>query len=170
MKQKNIIAKSLDYRTGIGYDVHAFVSNRKLILGGIEIPFEKGLAGHSDADVLLHSITDALLGSLALGDIGQHFPDTDEKYRNSESSIFLKKAGELVRDSGYEISNVDATITLEKPKLVSFIPQIRERISEILEIDSDQISVKATTTEKLGFVGREEGIAATAIVLIAKVK
>lgn len=160
----------LKYRTGVGYDVHAFTKDRKLILGGIEIPFEKGLAGHSDADVLLHAITDALLGSLALGDIGQHFPDNNEKYKNSDSSIFLKKAVELVRGSDYEISNIDATITLEKPKLVSFIPQMREQISEFLEIDSDQISVKATTTEKLGFVGREEGIAAIAIVLIAKVR
>lgn len=164
------MAESLNYRSGIGYDVHAFAQDRKLILGGIEIPFEKGLAGHSDADVLLHAITDALLGSLALGDIGQHFPDTDEKYKNSDSSIFLIKAMELVRNSGYEISNIDATISLEKPKLTSFIPKIRAQISEILKIDSNQISVKATTTEKLGFVGREEGIAAIAIVLVAKVK
>ena len=159
-----------EFRTGIGYDVHAFASNRKLILGGTEIPFEKGLAGHSDADVLLHAITDALLGSLALGDIGQHFPDTDQQFKNYDSSIFLSKANELVKDNGYQISNIDATITLEKPKLAPYISKMRERIAEILKINMNQVSVKATTTEKLGFVGREEGIAAIATVLIAKSK
>ena len=160
----------LNYRIGIGYDVHAFASNRRLILGGIEIPFEKGLVGHSDSDVLLHAITDALLGSLALGDIGQHFPDTDQQFKNYDSSIFLSKANELVKDNGYQISNIDATVTLEKPKLASYISKMRNRIAEILEIDINQVSVKATTTEKLGFVGREEGIAAIATVLIAKLK
>jgi 2-C-methyl-D-erythritol 2,4-cyclodiphosphate synthase len=160
----------LNYRTGIGYDVHAFASNRRLILGGIEIPFEKGLVGHSDSDVLLHAITDALLGSLALGDIGQHFPDTDQQFKNYDSSIFLSKANELIKDNGYQISNIDATVTLEKPKLASYISKMRNRIAEILEIDINQVSVKATTTEKLGFVGREEGIAAIATVLIAKLK
>ena len=160
----------LNYRTGIGYDVHAFASNRRLILGGIEIPFEKGLVGHSDSDVLLHAITDALLGSLALGDIGQHFPDTDQQFKNYDSSIFLSKANELVKDNGYQISNIDATVTLEKPKLASYISKMRNKIAEILEININQVSVKATTTEKLGFVGREEGIAAIATVLIAKLK
>ena len=160
----------LDYRTGIGYDVHAFAEDRKLIIGGIEIPFEKGLAGHSDADVLLHAITDALLGALALGDIGQHFPDTDQKYKNADSSIFLKKANELINESGYNISNIDSVITMQRPKLSSHIPKIRDRIAEILEINQDQISVKATTTERLGFVGREEGIAAFATVLVFKEK
>ena len=164
------MAKSLDYRTGIGYDVHAFAQDRKLILGGIEIPFEKGLAGHSDADVLLHAITDALLGSLALGDIGQHFPDTDSKYKNSDSSIFLKKANELINESGYSISNIDSVLTLERPKLAPFIPKMREKIAQILGININQVSVKATTTEKLGFVGREEGVAAFATVLIGKSK
>ena len=160
----------LKYRTGIGYDVHDFTENRKLVLGGIEIPFEKGLAGHSDADVLLHAITDALLGALALGDIGQHFPDTDQQFKNYDSSIFLGKANELVKENGYKISNIDATVTLEKPKLTTYISKMTERIAEILEIDINQVSVKATTTEKLGFVGREEGIAAIATVLIAKLK
>ena len=160
----------LNYRNGIGYDVHAFASNRRLILGGIEIPFEKGLAGHSDSDVLLHAITDALLGSLALGDIGQHFPDTDQQFKNYDSSIFLSKANELVKDNGYQISNIDATVTLEKPKLALYISKMRNKIAEILEININQVSVKATTTEKLGFVGREEGIAAIATVLIAKLK
>jgi len=164
------MAKYLDYRTGIGYDVHAFAQDRKLILGGIEIPFEKGLAGHSDADVLLHAITDALLGSLALGDIGQHFPDTDSKYKNSDSSIFLKKANELINESGYSISNIDSVLTLERPKLAPFIPKMREKIAQILGININQVSVKATTTEKLGFVGREEGVAAFATVLIGKSK
>jgi len=164
------MVKSLDYRTGIGYDVHAFAENRKLILGGIEIPFEKGLAGHSDADVLLHAITDALLGALALDDIGQHFPDTDQKYKNADSSIFLKKANELINESGYRISNIDSVITMQRPKLSTHIPKIRERIAEILKINQDQISVKATTTERLGFVGREEGIAAFATVLVFKEK
>jgi 2-C-methyl-D-erythritol 2,4-cyclodiphosphate synthase len=160
----------LNYRIGIGYDVHAFASNRRLILGGIEIPFEKGLAGHSDSDVVLHAITDALLGSLALGDIGQHFPDTDQQFKNYDSSIFLSKANELVKDNGYQISNIDATVTLEKPKLASYISKMRNKIAEILEININQVSVKATTNEKLGFVGREEGIAAIATVLIAKLK
>ena len=150
--------------------MHAFAQDRKLILGGIEIPFEKGLAGHSDADVLLHAITDALLGSLALGDIGQHFPDTDSKYKNSDSSIFLKKANELINESGYSISNIDSVLTLERPKLAPFIPKMREKIAQILGININQVSVKATTTEKLGFVGREEGVAAFATVLIGKSK
>lgn len=164
------MAKSLDYRTGFGYDVHVFTEDRKLIIGGIEIPYEKGLAGHSDADVLLHAITDALLGALALGDIGQHFPDNDQKYKNADSTIFLTKANELVKEKGYLISNIDATVALERPKLAVHIPKIRERIADILKIGTDQVSVKATTTEKLGFVGREEGVAAFATVLVAKAK
>jgi 2-C-methyl-D-erythritol 2,4-cyclodiphosphate synthase len=157
-----------NYRTGIGYDVHAFTENRKLIIGGIEIPFNKGLAGHSDADVLLHAITDALLGALALGDLGKHFPDSDEKYKDADSKLLLKKVYQLVKKEKYQLGNLDAVVTLEKPKLSPFILKIRESIATILESKIEQVSVKATTSEKLGFIGREEGIAAFATVLIVK--
>jgi 2-C-methyl-D-erythritol 2,4-cyclodiphosphate synthase len=159
-----------DYRTGTGFDVHAFAEGRKLILGGIVIPFEKGLLGHSDADVLLHAISDALLGSLALGDIGQHFPDTDPKYKNADSQILLKEVYKLILEKGYLLGNVDAVISAQRPKLLPYILKMRKNISKILNSDPDQISIKATTTEKLGFVGREEGIAAFASVLIIKNK
>jgi len=157
-----------NYRTGIGYDVHAFTENRKLIIGGIEIPFNKGLAGHSDADVLLHAITDALLGTLALGDLGKHFPDSDEKYKDADSKLLLKKVYQLVKKEKYQLGNLDAVVTLEKPKLSPFILKIRESIATILESKIEQVSVKATTSEKLGFIGREEGIAAFATILIVK--
>ena len=159
-----------DYRTGIGFDVHAFASNRKLILGGIEIPFDKGLAGHSDADVLLHSICDAMLGAISIGDIGQHFPDTDPKYKNADSKIFLQEAYKLVLDKGYILGNIDAVVAMQKPKLSPYILDIKKNISQILNSDPDQISIKATTTEKLGFIGREEGVSAFASVLIIKNK
>jgi len=158
-----------EYRTGIGFDVHAFAENRKLIIGGIVIPFEKGLAGHSDADVLLHAICDALLGSLALGDIGKHFPDTDPKFKNADSTRLLTEVYKLVEVKGYELVNIDSMILLEKPKISSYIERMRERIASILNSDTDKISVKATTTERLGFTGREEGVAAMATVLIKKV-
>ena len=158
----------MNYRTGIGFDVHAFAENRKLIIGGVEIPFDKGLAGHSDADVLLHAITDALLGSLALGDIGNHFPDTDQKYKDADSSTLLKKVYGLIKEKHYKLGNVDSVITLQKPKLAKYIPQMQARISKILETNIEQVSIKATTTEKLGFVGREEGVAAFATVLVVK--
>jgi len=158
----------MKYRTGIGYDVHAFADNRKLIIGGIEIPHHKGLAGHSDADVLLHSITDALLGALALGDIGKHFPDTDKQFKDVDSTILLKKTYQLIKEKGYKIGNIDSVVVLQKPKLAEYIPQIQEKISSILETGTDQISIKATTTEGLGFIGREEGISAFASVLILK--
>jgi len=158
----------MKYRTGIGYDVHAFSDNRKLIIGGIEIPHHKGLAGHSDADVLLHAITDALLGALALGDIGKHFPDTDEQFKDVDSAILLKKTYQLIKEKGYKIGNIDSVVVLQKPKLAEYIPQIQEKISSILETGTDQISIKATTTEGLGFIGREEGISAFASVLILK--
>lgn len=157
---------SREFRTGIGFDVHAFAENRKLIIGGVNIPFEKGLLGHSDADVLLHAISDALLGALALGDIGQHFPDTDEKYKNADSLILLQKVYELVMQKGYVLGNVDAVVILQRPKLLPFIKKIRENIAGILKADIEQISIKATTTEKLGFTGREEGVSAMASVLI----
>ena len=158
----------MNYRTGIGFDVHAFAENRKLIIGGIEIPFNRGLAGHSDADVLLHAITDALLGAVALGDIGKHFPDSDEKYKDVDSKLLLKEAYQLVKKGKYKLGNLDAVITLEKPKLSPFIQNIRESIAEVLECKVEQVSVKATTSEKLGFIGREEGIAAFATVLVVK--
>ena len=159
-----------EIRTGIGFDVHAYSENRKLILGGVDIPFKKGLLGHSDADVLLHAICDALLGSLALGDIGQHFPDSDEKYKNADSLVLLKKVYDLVKQKGYILGNVDAVVAMQRPKLSPYIKKIRENISGILESDMDQISIKATTTEKLGFTGREEGVSALANVLILKQK
>ncbi|MBT8380329.1 MAG: 2-C-methyl-D-erythritol 2,4-cyclodiphosphate synthase [Ignavibacteria bacterium] len=155
-------------RTGVGFDVHAFVKGRKLILGGIEIPFDKGLAGHSDADVILHAITDALLGSLALGDIGIHFPNTDKKFKNAESLIFTKKAKELVEEIGFSINNIDVAVALEKPKISPHLLKIRENISRILELSVDRISIKATTSEKLGFVGREEGAFAYAVATVVK--
>ncbi len=158
----------MKYRTGIGYDVHAFADNRKLVIGGIEIPHHKGLAGHSDADVLLHAITDALLGALALGDIGKHFPDTDEQFKDVDSAILLKKTYQLIKEKGYKIGNIDSVVALQEPKLAEYILQIREKISSILETGTDQISIKATTTEGLGFIGREEGISAFASVLIFK--
>ena len=157
-----------DVRTGIGFDVHAFAKGRKLILGGIEIPYEKGLAGHSDADAVLHAITDALLGSLALGDIGKHFPDSDNKYKNADSTFFLTEAYKLVKEKDYSLSNVDVVIALEKPKLSDYIERMREKIVSILQVEMEQVSIKATTTERLGFVGREEGIEAFATVTVVK--
>lgn len=158
----------LDLRTGIGFDVHAFAEGRKLILGGIEIPYEKGLSGHSDADVVLHAITDALLGSIALGDIGTHFPDDDPRYKNADSTIFLKRAHELLRNKGYYINNIDTVIMLQQPKISPHTQKMREGISKILDIGSDRISIKATTTEKLGFVGREEGISVMAVATVVR--
>jgi 2-C-methyl-D-erythritol 2,4-cyclodiphosphate synthase len=158
----------MKYRTGIGFDVHAFADDRKLIIGGVEIPYEKGLAGHSDADVLLHSITDALLGSLALGDLGKHFPDTDQKYKDADSKVLLRDAYNLIKEKGYKIGNIDAVVSAQKPKLSPYIDKMREVISKLLDTDIDNVSVKATTTEKLGYVGREEGIAAFATVLVVK--
>ena len=156
----------MEYRTGNGYDVHAYAEGRKLIIGGVEIPHVKGLAGHSDADVLLHSITDALLGAVALGDLGTHFPDTDEKYKDADSKVLLKEAYKLVKKEGYKLGNLDAVVVLEKPKLSPFIHEIRETIASILESKMEQVSVKATTNEKLGFIGREEGVAVFATVLV----
>lgn len=158
----------MNYRTGIGFDVHAFEEGRKLILGGIEILFEKGLAGHSDADVVLHAITDALLGSLALGDIGKHFPDSDNKYKNADSSVFLMEAYKLINNKDYFLNNLDVVVALQQPKLSPYIEKMRENISSILKVEMEQVSIKATTTERLGFVGREEGVAAFATVSVVK--
>ncbi|MBA4406476.1 2-C-methyl-D-erythritol 2,4-cyclodiphosphate synthase [bacterium] len=155
-------------KIGFGYDVHAFASNRKFILGGIEIPHEKGLLGHSDADVLIHAICDAILGALALGDIGKHFPDNDPKYKDADSKMLLDKVRYLMNDFHYEIGNIDSTILLEKPKISTFIPEMRKTIATILDVNVDHVSVKATTSENLGYIGREEGCAAHAVVLLNK--
>ena len=153
-------------RIGYGYDVHKFSEDRKLVLGGIEIPFEKGLLGHSDADVLLHAITDAILGALALGDIGSHFPDDDPKYEGADSVELLKHCYRLVKEKGYVIGNMDATVIAERPKLQPYINSIREQVAKIFETEVGNISVKATTSEKMGFAGREEGIIAQCVVLL----
>jgi len=153
-------------RVGFGYDVHPFVSGRPLILGGIRIPYLLGLKGHSDADVLTHAICDALLGAVAEGDIGRHFPDTDPQYRDIKSLILLKKVLTRVRGKGFRPINVDATIVAEKPKLADTIPRMVKEVADVLEIETGRVNVKATTTEGLGFTGREEGIAAYAVVLV----
>ena len=158
----------MEYRIGFGYDVHAFEYNRKLMIGGVEIPFEKGLKGHSDADVLLHAISDAILGALSLGDIGQHFPDTDPNYKDADSKELLTKIFDLIREKGWNIGNIDSTVVMERPKLKEFIPEIQSVISSILKINSDQVSVKATTSEKMGFVGIEEGVKAYAVTILTK--
>jgi 2-C-methyl-D-erythritol 2,4-cyclodiphosphate synthase len=153
-------------RIGLGYDVHQLVPDRKLWLGGIEIPHTLGLLGHSDADVLLHAICDALLGAAALGDIGKHFPDNDPKYKNIDSKLLLRRCNELLLENGYRVGNIDSIIVAQKPKVGPYIPQMRECIASILCIEPGQVSVKATTTEHLGFEGREEGISAHAIALL----
>lgn len=153
-------------RIGHGYDVHRLVENRKLILGGVEIPFERGLLGHSDADVLLHAISDALLGAVALGDIGKHFPDTDPRYAGADSMLLLKEVVRLVRNEGYQVGNLDATILCQRPKLAGFISAMRENIAACCEISVSDVSVKATTEEKLGFTGSGEGIAVHAVALL----
>ena len=150
-------------RVGIGYDVHKLVENRKLILGGVEIPHTLGLLGHSDADVLLHAIMDALLGAAALGDIGKHFPDTDEQYKGISSICLLVHVRELIEKEGYLIENIDATVIAQKPKLRPYIDKMQENIANALKIDKNQVNVKATTEERLGFTGREEGISSQAI-------
>lgn len=155
-------------RIGYGYDVHQFQEGRKLILGGIEIPHKKGLLGHSDADVLLHAITDALLGALAMGDIGAHFPDTNQEYKNADSGKLLKKIYALIKEQGYELGNLDVTVIAEQPKLRPYIDEIREHVAGLLECSAGDVSIKATTSEKMGFAGREEGIVAQSVVLIYK--
>ena len=157
-------------RIGHGYDVHRLVSGRKLILGGVDINYELGLLGHSDADVLVHAIMDAMLGALALGDIGQHFPDNDEKYSGADSIELLKKVGGLVKDKGYTVVNIDSTVLCQRPKLKPYIPDMRAVIAAALNIDADAVSVKATTEEGLGFTGNGEGIAAHAVCLLDKMQ
>lgn len=153
-------------RVGYGYDVHRLVEGRKLILGGVEIPWEKGLLGHSDADVLLHAITDALFGAAAAGDIGAHFPDTDPQYKGADSGELLRMCGKELRELGYRIENIDATIVAQRPKMQPHIPVMRERIADLLGINVAQVSIKAKTEERLGFTGAEEGMSAHAICLI----
>ncbi|WP_315168338.1 2-C-methyl-D-erythritol 2,4-cyclodiphosphate synthase [Metaclostridioides mangenotii] len=153
-------------RVGLGYDVHRLVEGRKLILGGVEIPHEKGLLGHSDADVITHAITDSILGALALGDIGKHFPDTDEKYKGADSVKLLSHVFELVKSKGYKIGNIDSTIIAQRPKLAPYIDQMREVIAKTLETEIYNINIKATTEEKLGFTGSEDGISSQSICLL----
>ncbi len=153
-------------RVGLGYDVHALADNRRLILGGVEIPHAKGLLGHSDADVLSHAIMDALLGACALGDIGKHFPDTDPRYQGILSLKLLDEVIRLVQEQGWKVGNVDSIVIAQRPKLAPYIEEMRQNIAQVLRVDTSQVSVKATTTEHLGFAGREEGIAAQAIVCL----
>jgi 2-C-methyl-D-erythritol 2,4-cyclodiphosphate synthase len=154
-------------RIGFGYDVHQLIEGRKFILGGICIPFEKGPLAHSDGDVLIHAICDALLGAACLGDIGVHFPDTSEEFKGIDSKVILRKTMEKLNDKGYEVINIDSTISLQRPKLIEYIPSMQITLSKILMVSINDISIKATTTEYLGFVGREEGITAQAVVLIS---
>lgn len=153
-------------RIGIGYDAHRLAEGRKLVLGGVVIPFEKGLLGHSDADVLVHAINDALLGAAALGDIGRHFPDSDMKYRDISSLLLLKKVGELLQQAGFVVVNIDSVICAERPRLAPYIEDMRKNIAETLNIAVEKVSVKATTTEGMGFEGRGEGISAQAVCMI----
>ncbi len=157
-----------NFRIGFGYDVHQLKEGRKMFLGGVEIPFTKGFFGHSDADILLHAICDALLGALALGDIGKHFPDTDNSYKNYDSKNFLKQVYVLIKEKGYKLGNLDCTIILQKPKIAPFVDEMVKTIAAILECNIDQVSIKATTPEKMGFVGREEGAEAYSVVLLSK--
>lgn len=159
---------SAGFRVGFGYDVHQLAEGRKFVLGGIEITFELGPVAHSDGDVLIHAICDALLGAAGLGDIGLHFPDTSADFKDIDSKILLGKVKDLLAEKGYSIGNIDSTVSLEKPKLRPHISKMQEVLAGILEMNPDEVSIKATTTEKLGFVGRQEGIAAQAVVLIIK--
>ena len=160
----------MSVRTGIGYDVHRFAAGRRLVLGGVEIAHSYGLTGHSDADVLLHAIVDALLGAAALGDIGHHFPPSDPTWRDADSGLFLAHAAMLVRNAGFEIANVDVTVVAEEPRLGPHVPAMRQSIAETLGIGEEAVSVKATTNEGMGFVGRGEGIAALAVATIEPVR
>ncbi|MDQ6595423.1 2-C-methyl-D-erythritol 2,4-cyclodiphosphate synthase [Bacillus salipaludis] len=157
------------FRIGQGFDVHQLTEGRPLIIGGIKIPYEKGLLGHSDADVLLHTVSDACLGAIGEGDIGRHFPDTDPNFKDADSAKLMEHVWKLVKEKGYELVNADCTIIAQKPKMAPYIEQMKGRIAELLEAAPDQVNVKATTTEKLGFTGREEGIAAQAVVLLKKI-
>lgn len=156
-------------RIGTGYDVHKLVTGRKLILGGVTVPYERGLDGHSDADVIVHAIMDALLGAAALGDIGQHFPDTDPAYAGADSIRLLEKVGELLKNQGYTIGNIDSTIIAQRPKLMPYLPEMRQNVAQALGLDLNRVSIKATTEEHLGFTGRGEGISAQAVALLNEI-
>lgn len=155
-----------NFRVGHGYDVHRLVENRALILGGVKIPYERGLLGHSDADVLLHAVMDAVLGALALGDIGKHFPDTDERYRGIDSLRLCEAVASLMKETGYKIGNIDATVIAQRPKLAPYISEMKKKIAAAFSCDESQVNVKATTEEGLGFTGRGEGISAHAVCLL----
>lgn len=160
----------MDFRVGFGYDVHKLVEDRDLILCGVKIPYEKGLLGHSDADVAIHALCDAILGAAALGDIGRHFPDTDEKYKGIDSMLLLREVVKLTKDKGFCVNNADITIIAQKPKLMGYIGEMRKNMANVLEIDEERVNVKATTTEKLGFEGRGEGISSAAAVTVKDCK
>jgi len=155
-------------RVGFGYDVHQLTENRELWLGGVQIPHEKGALGHSDADVLLHAICDALLGASGKRDIGFYFPDTSSEFKNIDSKILLQRTIQVLKDDGWKVGNIDSTLCMERPKIMSFVPEMKKIISSICEIEEDDVSIKATTSEKMGFVGREEGVNAYAVALIQK--
>ena len=155
-------------RVGFGYDVHQLTENRELWLGGVQIPHEKGALGHSDADVLLHAICDALLGAAGKRDIGFYFPDTSSEFKNIDSKILLQRTIQILKDDGWKVGNIDSTLCMERPKIMSFVPEMKKVISAICEIEEDDVSIKATTSEKMGFVGREEGVNAYAVTLIQK--
>jgi 2-C-methyl-D-erythritol 2,4-cyclodiphosphate synthase len=158
----------MSYRIGSGVDFHQMVEGRDLWIGGVKIPHHKGALGHSDADVLLHAICDAILGALGLGDIGMHFPDTSQEFKNIDSKILLKRSFDLIKSKGYKLVNIDSTLCLQAPKIAPFVPAMRDTIAQILELQIEDVSIKATTTEKLGFVGREEGLQAFATALLQK--
>ena len=163
---ENNTDSAMDFRVGNGYDVHQLAEGLPLVLGGVKIPHTKGCVAHSDGDVLIHAICDALLGALALGDIGQHFPDTADEYAGIDSKILLRRVAEMIAEHGWSVVNVDATLLAQKPKIAPFVPQMRQALADVLGLSVDVVSVKATTTERLGFVGREEGIAAQAVCLL----
>ena len=155
-------------RIGHGYDVHAFADNRRCIIGGVDIPYEKGLLGHSDADVLLHAISDSLLGAAAMGDIGKHFPDTDPEFEGADSLVLLKYVVKLISEKGYKVNNIDATVIAQAPKMAPHIEHMRKKIADALQVDVDCVNVKATTEERLGFTGRKEGVSAHCVCLLEK--
>lgn len=157
-----------DIRVGHGYDVHRLIAGRKLVLGGVDIPYELGLLGHSDADVLVHAVLDALIGAIGLGDIGKHFPDTDPAYQGISSMVLAERVAELLRDNGFSVGNIDATVVAQRPKLLPYIPKMKSNIADVFGLPSDRVNIKATTEEQLGFTGRGEGISAHAVCLIVR--
>ena len=159
----------MDFRVGNGYDVHQLAEGLPLVLGGVKIPHTKGCVAHSDGDVLIHALCDALLGALSLGDIGQHFPDTSDDYKGIDSKILLARVVEMIRDRGWSVVNVDVTLLAQKPKIAPFVPRMRQALADVMGLAVDRVSVKATTTERLGFVGREEGVAAYATCLLTTI-